>query len=740
MIDTLKALRERSPVLSAVSDEDVSALAELGDEVERGEGEILFEPGEAGTAVFLILEGTVSVASSGDGPETGRRELGPGEVVGAVTATTGGAVQHEVRCLSPCRFVRVRRDRLADLLETAPGVWTAFHELALRRVRQRHLAVHLDSLFGPFGRLLPFVMRDLEDDLEWVTLESGRTLFEQGDPATDAFVVVTGRLVVVGRGPESEEKILRTIVPGESVGEVDLLTERPRSSTVFAGRDSELVRLPRRSFELMLERSSNAVLKVSRLLADRLAVSALGSSSQDRAIGCIGLVPAHPEIPLDAMVRELVVELGGAARTSVAVLTSDSVDRALDAPGISQASQSDPAQLRLTQWLQEQESAHEWLLYVADQEWTGWTERCVRQSDRLAVVSDADGSTDLTSVARRLAGPRRRWSLVLVHPRDRARPQGTGAWLASVPDVDAVYHVRRSNKADAERIARILSGRAVGLVLGGGGARGCAHFGVLRALEELGIPVDMIGGTSIGAAVSGWVAQDLSAADALSRARASLMDIRDYSLPVASLIAGKRLTEVIEREVDPWDIEDFWIPFFCMSTNLTTASPVVHDRGSSMRAIRASVSIPGVMPPVPSEGDILVDGGVLNNLPIDVMRSKNPFGRVIAVDVVAPSGPKAKEDYGLSVSGWKLAAERALPGRRPTRVPGIAATILRSMVVGAGMARSKMLEEGLADLYLNIHVRGVGLLEFERIDEVERMGYDQTIEPLRAWLASGEGG
>ena len=153
--------------------------------------------------------------------------------------------------------------------------------------------------------------------------------------------------------------------------------------------------------------------------------------------------------------------------------------------------------------------------------------------------------------------------------------------------------------------------------------------------------------------------------------------------------------------------------------------------------MRASVSIPGVLPPVPQDGDLLADGGVLNNLPIDVMRKLNPGGVVMAVDVLPPRGPRAKADFGLAVSGWKLAMSRLLPWKRSIPVPTLTGTIMRSMFVGSDGVRTEMLRDGLADFYLNIKATGVGFLRFDQVDKAAGIGYAASIGPLREWLEGG---
>ena len=184
------------------------------------------------------------------------------------------------------------------------------------------------------------------------------------------------------------------------------------------------------------------------------------------------------------------------------------------------------------------------------------------------------------------------------------------------------------------------------------------------------------------------------------------------------------------------DLRDLWLPYFCVSTNLTRSEVEVHDRFDAATAIRASVAIPGVLPPVPFRGDLLVDGGVLNNLPCDVMRAAGMVRRMIAVDLSPPVGPSAKDDYGLSVSGWK--ALRAQFGSGQVRYPGLVAILMRSMVAGSVRDRDRMLVESTVDCYLNLDLRGVQLLDFERVAEVADRGYEAARPRLEAWLA-GQG-
>ena len=733
MLDDLKTARALGGFLAPIGDTELARFADMLVEGQIQQGATLKATGEPCDEAFVVLEGRLRLGDPTSPPGRGvHQEYEAGDLVGAVPLTTGEAIEGHLHCLEGCRFARLTSQNFDRLLKLCPALWSGIHEIALSEMHRVFLTKHLNELFGPFGNLLPHVVQEFEAEARWRTLGSGETLYQEGDPADLLYLVMTGRLFVATEDRNGRERVQRTISEGGIVGEVGLLMDRPHTHTVFAGRDSELVCLPRSSFLLLLERSSNAVLHVSRLLAERLEGAPTQRASGEMAPRSITVLPARSSTSVDEIVCELRTALEEAGK--VTVLSSESVDRALGVPGISRAKESEPAHLRLVQWLHQQEAEDGYLIYQADATWSEWSERCVRHTDRVVVAAESLASPGLCELEQHMEAPRRRWGLVLLHPAGTDRPRNTAAWLED-SRVEDVYHVRQRNRADFARLARILSGRAVGLVLGGGGARGFAHLGVLRALEELNVPVDMVGGTSIGASLAVHVAQGLDATKSSAAASQAYRNLIDYSLPLVSFLSGGRLTKTIENGTATWDIEDFWLPYFSLSTNLTRARSQVHTRGDSVRAVRATVSIPGVFPPVSDGEDVLVDGGVLNNVPMDIMRERNPFGTVIAVDVAAPAGPTAEKGWPLHVSGWRLALDRLLPWRRASQIPGVASTILQSMMVGSVSARQSMLNEGLADIYLNIVVRGVGLLEFEEVEKIAQLGYDESIDTLRQWVA-----
>ena len=262
---------------------------------------------------------------------------------------------------------------------------------------------------------------------------------------------------------------------------------------------------------------------------------------------------------------------------------------------------------------------------------------------------------------------------MLVHPAHTRDPRGTRRWLLD-RTVDRHHHVHVDRDGDVDRVARLLLGRGNGVVFSGGGARGVAGIGVLEALNEHGVPIDAVGGTSIGSLIAGGAARALTPDELARQLKAAVVDSSpfDVTFPALSLATGRRVTERIQESADGLDIEDGWRSFFCVSTNLTTGTTEIHRSGPGWHTIRASFSIPGVFPPVRSiNGDLLVDGGLLDNLPVGVIRGIHHGITVIAIDV-GRSRDMVAGSFRTTAScpGWSLLMGRFDRGTAAGRPPG----------------------------------------------------------------------
>jgi predicted acylesterase/phospholipase RssA/CRP-like cAMP-binding protein len=606
-------------------------------------------------------------------------------------------------------------------------------ETAWREFWNAQLASHLAALFGSAD---PAALAELQADAEWVALRGGDTLFRRGDPGTAAYTVLSGRLRVID--DTAGERALNEIGAGEILGEMALLSAEPRSATVFAVRDSLLARLPAAAFHRLIEREPAVLRRISALLSARLRAQSTTARRARAEVRALAVVPDGAGADAAEFARRLAEAL--ALRGSTLHLDARRVDRALQTDGIARCTERDPASLRLVQWLNEQELAHRFVLYEADPLASSWTERVVRQVDHVVFVANAAAMPEPGEVARALAArwrtaraPRR--SLVLLRDAGAAAPHGTAAFLAS-REVDCHYHVSMDRPEEFARLARCLTGAGVGLVLGGGGARGFAHLGVLRALAEADVPVDWVGGTSVGAIIAALVAQRLSPAEALAQCKEHFSSLKDPTLPVVALLAGRRIRAKLERVFGATAIEDLALPYLCVSTNLSRAAQTVHERGPLVRAIRASIALPGVLPPVSLGEDLHVDGGLVNNLPIDVMAAKPEIGTVLAVDVSAEVEMRAPSDRALEVSGWRMLWERIHSGGARSEIPSIMSLLTRSALVASVYWTRERRAAEAASLYLRIPMADLRLLAFDRIDEIVARGYDAACGAIQAW-ASG---
>lgn len=705
----------------------VDALGSIAGEVRYvtlDAGAVLVTQGDVADELYLLLEGRLEVSVTFEGEDQPLTRLEPGSTVGEIALLAGDQRSATVRACEPCQLAVISEEGFRRLLADHPAHAEALARKAAERLRETQLVGQLNALFG---RLEPEVLATIEDLIEWVPARAGTRLFSEGDPGDAAYLVVTGRLRVFRTTKDGAEVDVGEIGRAEMAGEMALLEDTPRGATVYAVRDSQLVRFSRRAFDALVDRYPAAGLLVAQTVLRRSRHDQRDDRPDQLSVVVVG---GRAGIDAGAIGRQLTAALGTDAR----YVTSTTIDQDLGLAGIAQVGDDDVGAIRLAYWLEELQERHRYLVYGVDDTWSQWSRRALRWADHVLVVApaQADPAPDETEAELwRLVEQQRhpKVSLALVHPPDTVLPSGTTRWLEQ-RSLSSHHHLKDNDAETMSRLARLLSGSATSLVLGGGGARGFAHLGVLVVLEELRVPIDMVGGTSIGAIMAigpgmGWTAEE-------SRliATEQFRKIFDYTIPAVAVLEGKRTSDKLRALLGDVDIADLWIPYYCVSTNLTTAGAHYHDRGRLADAIRASIAIPGVFPPVPFQGQLLVDGGILDNVPVDEMRRRNPTGRILAVDVAPASGPTAERDYGLSLSGSRALYER-LRGGSP---PSLLTTLVRSSLIASVRDRDRVVRDDVADLYLDVTVDGVGLLEFSAARHTAAAAETTTRPILGRWV------
>jgi len=597
-------------------------------------------------------------------------------------------------------------------------------------LQREQFALAATRLFGAIGE--PALAR-LEELAQWVEVRRSAFLFHQGDASDGVYVVASGRLHVVKEHADGTCAVIGEAVPGETIGEMSFFTHEARSAGVCAARDTLLIKFPNDAFDHVITAHPEIVRELMRVQIARLRRTS-GEVVPTAAID-VAIVAHGDDVPL----REFAARLAAAttALGSTLLLDADGVDERVGVAGISRVPESDPSDAMLVAWLNVQEAQYRFVIYQTDSGVTEWTERSIRQADRVILLANANGDASahpieaLLADSARVGAPRR--MLVLLHPDGDHLPSDTVRWLNG-RRVDEHHHVRANNDGDFARLARFLAGRAVGLVLGGGGARGFAHIGVLRALIEAGVAIDMVGGTSMGASIAAQFALGWSPKRMLEENRRVWVKLRpqkDYTLPMVSILSRKVADRCTKLMYGDTQIEDLWLRFFCVSSDLARATAVVHYSGSLLTALTASAAVPGVTPPVLMDGRLLCDGAFLNNVPADVMRERG-CGRVIAAEVTVEEDEAFMSE--LVPTPWALLGSKFRLGKS-MKFPSILEILLRASMLASSRRQDDAVKT--ADLVFHPPINEFGLLEFDAIERLEKVGYEHARGEIERWRAEG---
>lgn len=600
-------------------------------------------------------------------------------------------------------------------------------------MNQNHRDTLATCLTQIFGRVEDAFVDAAMPLLDWKELTGGATLMEEGDAADGVYFVISGRLRAYVK-KEGELSEIGEIGRGETVGEMGVLTGEPRSATVKAVRDTVVAHASREAFDQLWHKHPQLPVHMARIIIERLKRSSARAHVRKPATICLMAITDGVDLP--DLAARLVAEMD---RWGVSTLeTSRKID-ARFGPGASQSTQVESdVHHKVTTWLDDVEFWNEFVVLLTDPGDTEWTRRCLRHADEVVLVARADAPVEISDRERdlcmgehRITGARQ--TLVLLHDEGVGLVTGTGRWLDRRP-VDAHFHIRPTLERDIARLARIITRNAIGLVLAGGGARGFAHLGVFKALEEAGVEVDFVGGTSIGAAMAVYISFGIPAQKMIDGARKvfSKNPTGDLNfLPMISLVKGRRLKSVISRGIDDMvgcepDVTDSWRTLYCVASNYTSAREVVITRGRTDRAIRASVAIPVALPPVVWQGELLIDGGVFNNFPTDVM-AKMGARRIIGVDL-ARRTPK-KFEFEDVPGTWELLRDRLRPRKKQRyRLPGLGAVLMGTTILYSESRREQAKQS--VDIYLNPELAGVSLLDWKSFDRIVDLGYTHAKQVL----------
>ncbi|KAB5549206.1 hypothetical protein PHYPO_G00064720 [Pangasianodon hypophthalmus] len=684
----------------------------------------------------------------------------PGELVGQLAVLTGEPLIFSVRAHRDCTFLSISKTHFYEIMRAEPTVVLNVAHTVVRRM-------------SPFVRQIDFA-------LDWMAVEAGRAVYRQGDKSDSTYIVLSGRLRSVILKEDGKKELTGEYGRGDLIGVVEALTHQNRATTVHAVRDSELAKLPEGALSSIKRKFPQVVTRLIHLLGQKILQQVNGpltarslslhtpSSKWDAGnpasnLSTVAVLPVSEEVPLTAFTLELQHSLIAIGPTLL--LTSDIIKQRLGSAALDSVHE-----YRLSSWLGQQEDIHRIVLYQTDSSLTPWTQRCIRQADCIIIVGLGEQDPAVGELERMLEGSavRAQKQLVLLHREDGPPPTGTAEWLnmrswisrhqhlscprrvfskRSLPKLremyQRVFQKPADRHSDFSRLARVLTGNAIALVLGGGGARGCSQVGVLRALHEAGIPVDLVGGTSIGSMMGALYAEERSYSRMRIRAREWAVEmtsvfkkILDLTYPITSMFSGAAFNSSINAVFKNKQIEDLWIPYFNITTDITASTMRVHTDGSLWRYVRASMSLSGYLPPLcdPKDGHLLMDGGYINNLPADVARSMGAKV-VIAIDVGSQDETNLT-NYGDALSGWWLLWKRLNPLAEKVKVLNMAEIQTRLAYVCCVRQLESVKSSDYCE-YIRPPINRYRTLEFGKFDEIAEVGYQHGKTLFDVWCRSG---
>lgn len=726
----LKQLR-KMPFIEDIDDDRWQTLVSHITFLDLEEGEILFTEGKQSENLFLIISGELSLFLPGSNEGEGfyLHSRTKGETAGDFAVLNGGAYLVTAIAAKTTKLAKFPRFAFELLVDIHPNILAHVYDTAADLSQRVMLArVYLELL----GDITTTTMNSLLDSTEIHQYQSGNLIMGEGDEADGLHIVISGRLSVETIGQDGEQMLLAEVKSPETVGELALLTNSPRNASVYAMRESTVAFLHRDHFNEFIVQKPQLMISLSKLIIQRHIESTRGNGHTKPDENFV-VIPLDKRLPLRRFLHQLKQKIK--QNGDPMVLHSRGFDTLYGKSGASQTQFSDPFNSAISEWLDDKEHTFSQMIYVADREWTAWSRRCVNRADRVLLVANADANNTAALRGIEIALQSHfaedyhqpRVELVLLHARTTEEPSGTIKWLEK-RNLNAYHHVRIDDNKHIARLARRLCGEARGIVFSGGGARGYAHLGVQKLIEEHDMDIDYIGGSSMGGLLGASMAMQQTTKEIydLSKTFANKKALFDYTLPVTSLMKSAKLTHFCKTVYGNARIEDLWVPFFCVSSNLYDGEEVLHETGELWHVVRSTISLPGIFSPVPvSSEELLIDGAVLNTFPVDVMHNKlGGTGSIIGVNVSQIAELRALYDYGTSLSGWQVLLSRLNPFQPRMKIPRIAETLLRSTDIKSITRLNET--KALLDVLVEPDVSEISLLDFKSYARIADIGYEKA--------------
>lgn len=573
-----------------------------------------------------------------------------------------------------------------------------------------------------FSGIEPNACLNLLSRVEEVSLAKDEILFNQGDPSDSLYIIIEGTLIASLNIQPGVQKPIGLIEKGETVGEMGAISGQPRSLTIRAISTTKLLKLTQAKLQDFFKDFPSTIFPIINLIINR-SQTVIKILTEKNIYKHVAIIQGNDETSLEPFLNTLKQNLNEKFEIT---LIND-------------------AKLNIAEEMTKAENQNRTLIFVLSTENESSIGSKIEHINAIFVVADAQKQATLSKFALDILKGNKthfatQYELVLLHDDNTVHPTGTNQWL-KLSNFTLHHHIKKNESLDYQRLIRFMTGNTTGLVLGGGGGKGWVSIGVLKALMESEIPIDLIGGTSIGSFVASCYSLNSSFHQIASYFK-GVMEItsepfalRNLTWPIISLLSGKNQNEFVTKFCRNKQIEDTWIPYFAISCNLNTGKEIIHRQGSLFEAIWSSSALPGLVPPMLINGELHVDGGLINNLPVDIMRSMlGKKAKIIAVSLSDVGEDKKKYNFPLVLPLRAGLLYKLKLGYKDYQFPPFFNNFLNALLVGAS-AREKS-NRLIADILVSPNLTKYktfdpNLLEAEEMIDI---GYQETKKMLNSQL------
>ncbi|OAF69797.1 hypothetical protein A3Q56_02456 [Intoshia linei] len=722
-------------------------------------GNVIVTKGVICTELHFIVSGSIEVCFESFDSNVISPKIPQNYLINILSIISSEPSLFTLKCDSDCELATINKKSFYKMIIQNPNLFVNLSNMAM-------------------GNFQPIIWQmDYAFDLKFI--HSGKSIYQQSQKSEMIYSIISGkvRCILCGNNsnsiilPSDIEKNSRRIIGefkhGDILGLPEYLLNTHHKNTCVAVRDTELAVMSGHTLNYIRSAYNVSLDRIAYLLGQQVVMKSshvrLNEDLTIPKIHTVALLPMAKNVPITGLALELqhsLLNYGSTLRLSREVIKFRL--------GLSILEET--SQHRLSAWLAHQEENSRTVIYECNYTSDSrWNRICLRQADIvLFVVNNLQDSISLTEMDLFFKNENIRAlkHLVILYKPNSLKPSRTGQWLESRPWCTNFHHIRvpqrvyklkskkmlylykdihtetANVKSDCSRLARFITGNSIGLVLGGGGARGAAHLGIIKILEENDIPIDMVGGVSIGSLIGATYCMESNRSLMYLLLQEWFLvgsklwyKIIDLTYPIVSLFTGHVFNWSLRKIFHSKRIEDLWIPFFCVSTDLTSSKIRIHRQGPLWQYVRASMTLSGYLPPLcdPSDGHMLVDGGYVNILPVDIMRTYG-MRKIIAVDVGAEHDTDFT-DYGSELSGWWLLFKRLFSGIVGKKVKILGMAEIQTRLTYVCCVQSLCNIKEMPDcLYLRPPIQKFGTLQFSLMDAITDIGYDYAKPLIEHWI------